>query len=349
MKMKTMQEIADELGLARSTVSLCLSESHRHYRISAATVQRVRDYAEKVGFVPNRMAGKLGKDQTPPIGLIINQDGSFEKSAVALRYAMNRLHRAKRDFVIQGFIGGRLVPTVRMLKGLQVNTLIMFGLFDESVHLNSDVNMVGGVFNPGDGEKLSALLKGVSFFSVDYDFPAPADCVPDIYRMGINRCQTRIDLMEKLLAVGKGNFMCAVSREEEELFMQKKLIFDRRQILRCATGSRDEFDTGRRYAEMVLRDFRHLQVRTVLVNDDRVAVGLIEELTAQGVKIPEELQVIGFDNLVDSPYFRVPLTSIEVPVLENTRRVLDHILNGDDLEYDTVNQANIVWRESASL
>ena len=347
--MKTMQEIADELGLARSTVSLCLSESHRHYRISAATVQRVRDYAEKAGFVPNRMAGKLGKDVTPPIGLIINQDSSFEKSAVALRYAMNRLHEAKRDFVIQGFIGGRLVPTVRMLKGMQINTLIMFGLFDESVHRISGTAVGRGAFQPGDGSKLAALLKDVEFFSVDYDFPAPADGVGNIYRMGIDRCQTRIDLMEKLAAAGKGNFMCDIAPEDEEKFMQKKLIFDRRQILRCEFMPRDEFDTGRRYAEMVLRDFRHMQVRTVLVNDDRVAVGLIEELTARGIDVPGELQVIGFDNLVDAPYFRVPLTSIEVPVLENTRMVLDHILNGEELPGNTINSANIIWRESASL
>lgn len=344
-----MQEIADELGLARSTVSLCLSESHRHYRISAATVQRVRDYAEKAGFVPNRMAGKLGKDNTPPIGLIINQDGSFEKSAVALRYAMNRLHEAKRDFVIQGFIGGRLVPTVRMLKGLQVNTLIMFGLLDESVHRFDAGSMVSGNFKAGDMPKLDALLKDVEFFSVDYRFPVPQESVSNIYRMGIDRRQTRIELMEKLAAAGKGNFMCDVSVDDEESLMERKLIFDRRQILRSDFMTRDEFDTGRHYAEMVLRDFRHLHVRTVLVKDDRVAVGLIEELNARGVKVPDELQVIGFDNLVDAPYFRVPLTSIEVPVLENTRKVLDHILNGDELPRNTVNEANIIWRESASL
>jgi DNA-binding LacI/PurR family transcriptional regulator len=86
-----------------------------------------------------------------------------------------------------------------------------------------------------------------------------------------------------------------------------------------------------------------------LVNDDRVAVGLIEELTARGIDVPGELQVIGFDNLVDAPYFRVPLTSIEVPVLENTRMVLDHILNGEELPGNTINSANIIWRESASL
>ena len=92
-----------------------------------------------------------------------------------------------------------------------------------------------------------------------------------------------------------------------------------------------------------------VKVRTVLVNDDRIAVGLIETLTARGVKVPEELQVIGFDNLQDAPYFRVPLTSIEVPVLDNTRRVLDHILDRVPLEKNTINRANIIWRESAVL
>lgn len=345
-----MQEIAEELGLARSTVSLCLSESHRHYRISAATVQRVRDYAEKVGFVPNRMAGKLGKDSTPPVGLIINQDGSFEKSAVALRYAMARLHAARRDFVIQGFIGGRLVPTIRMLKGLQVNTLIMFGIFDESVHRSDDNGISSAAFRAGDSEKLTPLLKDVEFFSVDYNFPAPENCVKNIYRMGIDRVQTRVELMKQLAAAGKGNFMCDINDEAaEERLMQEKLVFDRRQILRRNFVARDEFDAGRRYAEMVMRDFRHLQVRTILVNDDRVAVGLIDELTAKGIKVPQELQVIGFDNLLDAPYFRVPLTSIEVPVLENTRMVLDHILEGKTLPENTVNQANVIWRKSASL
>ena len=80
-----------------------------------------------------------------------------------------------------------------------------------------------------------------------------------------------------------------------------------------------------------------------------MAVGLIEELTARGVKVPEEIQVIGFDNLIDAPHFRVPLTSIEVPVLENTRMVLDHILEGKPLERNTINSANVIWRESASL
>ncbi len=346
--MKTMQQIADELGLARSTVSLCLSESHRNYRISAATVQRVRDYADKVGFVPNRMAGKLGKDSTPPVGLIINQDGSFEKSAVALRYAMNRLHECKRDFVIQGFIGGRLVPTVRMLKGLQLKELIMFGLLGELVH-RSDGLVSRGSFQVGDAGKLTALLKDIEFFSVDYCFPMPADAVRNIYRMGIDRAQTRIELMEKLRAAGKGNFMCDVSAEDEEKLVARQLIFDRRQILRQDFLAKDEFDVGRRYAEMVLRDCRHLKVRTVLVNDDRIAVGMIEELTRNGMRVPEDLQVIGFDNLVDAPYFRVPLTTIEVPVLDNTRRVLDHILQGAELAPVTINQANIVWRDSAAL
>ena len=91
--------------------------------------------------------------------LIINQDSSFEKSAVALRYAMNRLHEAKRDFVIQGFIGGRLVSTVRMLKGMQINTLIMFGLFDESLHRSTGSAVGRGAYQPGDNSKLAALLK----------------------------------------------------------------------------------------------------------------------------------------------------------------------------------------------
>jgi DNA-binding LacI/PurR family transcriptional regulator len=47
--------------------------------------------------------------------------------------------------------------------------------------------------------------------------------------------------------------------------------------------------------------------------NDLVAVGCAEVLLAQGLKIPEEISVVGFGNSILSEHFRVPLTTIDQP------------------------------------
>jgi LacI family transcriptional regulator len=47
--------------------------------------------------------------------------------------------------------------------------------------------------------------------------------------------------------------------------------------------------------------------------NDLVAVGCANALLNQGIRIPEDLSVVGFGNILTSEYFRVPLTTIRQP------------------------------------
>jgi LacI family transcriptional regulator len=46
---------------------------------------------------------------------------------------------------------------------------------------------------------------------------------------------------------------------------------------------------------------------------DLVAVGCAETLLAQGWKIPDDISVAGFGNIMAAEYFRVPLTTVRQP------------------------------------
>jgi LacI family transcriptional regulator len=46
---------------------------------------------------------------------------------------------------------------------------------------------------------------------------------------------------------------------------------------------------------------------------DLVAVGCAETLLAQGLKIPDDISVAGFGNIMTAEYFRVPLTTVRQP------------------------------------
>ncbi|WFT80807.1 LacI family DNA-binding transcriptional regulator [Methylobacterium sp. CB376] len=54
----------------------------------------------------------------------------------------------------------------------------------------------------------------------------------------------------------------------------------------------------------------------IVAANDRVAFGVLKALHEQGVRVPDEISVVGFDNLVQCAYTVPRLTSIEVPTLE---------------------------------
>lgn len=68
---KTIEAIADELGLSITTVRLVLLGKARQYRISAKTEARVREYTELHGYEINHAARSLRLQRSDALGLII--------------------------------------------------------------------------------------------------------------------------------------------------------------------------------------------------------------------------------------------------------------------------------------
>ncbi|MCJ2048610.1 LacI family DNA-binding transcriptional regulator [Methylobacterium sp. J-070] len=57
----------------------------------------------------------------------------------------------------------------------------------------------------------------------------------------------------------------------------------------------------------------------IVAADDRVAFGVLKALHDRGIRVPEAIRVVGFDNSIQSAYTIPSLTSIEVPTLEMVR------------------------------
>jgi LacI family transcriptional regulator len=57
-----------------------------------------------------------------------------------------------------------------------------------------------------------------------------------------------------------------------------------------------------------------------------VAVGCAEALLNQGLRIPEDISVVGFGNILLSEYFRVPITTVNQPKLELGNAAMDAML-----------------------
>src|SRR5438270_7879620 len=70
------------------------------------------------------------------------------------------------------------------------------------------------------------------------------------------------------------------------------------------------FAAGRRLAELTPRP------TAVFASNDSMAVGVLASLTAAGVNVPEEMSVVGFDDIPIARYVNPPLTTIRVDIAE---------------------------------
>lgn len=135
--------------------------------------------------------------------------------------------------------------------------------------------------------------------------------------------------------------------EEFHLSKQNEYI-----ILSDSEKERDEglydFENGRYFARSIFQ----LEKRptAVFTLNDLTAFGLIDELNKLGLKVPEDISVVGFDNIEQSAFFSPPLTTINQPAYEIgrlTAKILIDEINGKATENTAINlRPSIVERAS---
>ena len=67
-------------------------------------------------------------------------------------------------------------------------------------------------------------------------------------------------------------------------------------------------------------------VTSVFSSNDTIALGLIRALTEAGRRVPEDVSVIGFDDMPEAAYFRPPLTTVRQDFAELGRRALGTLI-----------------------
>jgi LacI family transcriptional regulator len=76
-------------------------------------------------------------------------------------------------------------------------------------------------------------------------------------------------------------------------------------------------DFERDIAYMVMNEFldckKQIAFDAVFTGDDDAAIGVLKSLHEHGIRIPEDVSVIGFDDLGFAPFLNPPLTTVRAP------------------------------------
>lgn len=325
----SIRDIARELNIDPSTVSSCLSADPGARRISPARVEEVRRKAEEMGYIPNRLAGRIfRRSRRKNLALVFKNDTAGERTLPVLDYAIRTLGERKDcDFTVLYAGNNALVQAIREGIGLGVTDFIVIGY------------MRGRDF----AELARHKLPDVRIYAPDYYIePGDALCSYAAAKLGFDRGEFYRNLARFLEMQDLGPVLTVRALEPGQ-----KRPSGKDQLVYEVGNTGDLFDYGaRELAPRIEKIIRSGKCRTLLLRNDSLAVGVMDTLLAKGVRIPEDLAVIGFNNAPFSRYAKVPLTTVGLPLQANLDRIIAHLLDNAPLEEVTCSPPEIFWRKS---
>ena len=306
----TLSDIAGEFGIARTTVSVCLSGQEEKYKIRRELAEAVRAYAREHGYVPNKAASRLRRGGgTPPLGIVFTNESGMAKFLKSIRSIISYLSGIQREYLLMGIMeNSQIGATMTVLRSMGVEDVIVLGKLREPRPEDPDDALTRKFI--ADWRIAWKLLDGgMRLHITDYDFPLPPECAhKNIFRVGHNRFKLAKYILEKMTSSRLAPIAFCHWFEAERQFIPS-LIEDGEMILPL-TFRNDPFQEGYDLTPRVVELHRRRNLRSVFIGNDYAAGGLIKGLLEHGIDIPRDIAVIGFGNYDAAPFFARSLTTV---------------------------------------
>lgn len=334
----TLKEVAREVGVSICTASVVLNGSSSGSRISAGTRDAVIDAAQRLGYRANLVARSLHAGRTHMIGVVPAATDTNILLGPHLQHVLNGIvneteaHRYDLS----------LITRCDQSHPADLLNALLGGKMDGVI-----------VVAPRSNSRLLPLLREESLPMVVIDGD-PEQC--DHYFIIDNRQAVRT-VMKHLYDLGHRKIgYVAGPQELYAARIRKDAYFEAMQELRLEV--RFEWLQVGLFAvqagyDGVQRILKNESLPTAIVcANDETAFGAIDAIKQAGLRVPEDISIIGFDDVPLAPYSRPPLTTIRQPVNEIARAataaLLEHIDSGTPIRSRTFPTELIVRRSSGT-
>lgn len=322
----TISDIARHCDLSKTTVSRILSNAIDRFPIRATTIQKVRQAADELGYSPNRLARAIAYNRTHLIGLYIP---------------------ARK---VSSASGGEPISVVTSISHLLISGILSIPEFKDYDLLIHKFDEIPTSANSNSGFK-QELLDGLIF--IDPAGQAGPFLERAAQKMPVVALASYQESNVGFQAIDIDNYGLA-KKATEHLFdaVGPKLLYcenSSQTELRCmnlrSAGFRDAmaefgaesgkqkefgFDVvdGQISAASLDDALRTTGARGIFANNDEMAVAIVEAAQSLGIKIPEDLAVIGFGGVTSITHdVRPILSTVEVPFFSLARRAAKTILS----------------------
>ena len=335
-KRVTSQDVANLAGVSRTTVSFVLNEVEG-FKIRPDTRRRVLEAANELGYVPDAAAQALASRRARIIGLILTRQPHQIASDAFITQILDGLFEIIHQNDMRLLIDiiepqHQSEAYLQLVRAKRIDGILLSGpRLDDDALCALETERFPTV--------LIGQLPDTKFCSVDIDNRAAAEmAVTHLVKLGHTRiaCITNAPLSYTAALDRKAGYKNA---------LQKAGIPFDEALVRYA-----DFTVESGYQQM--SDLLDSQVKftAAFVASDIVALGAKAAIRQNGYKIPQDIALVGFDDLPFVQYVEPPFTTVHLPTTELARQateLLIRILDGDQPDCDHILlDTHLIVRES---
>ena len=290
----TLATIAEELSLSPATVSRALNGKAKQFRINADTVARIEALAAELGFFPNYVARSLRTQKTATIGVIVPDISNpfFAEITQAITTTANRSGFSTLLCDTQDSVAME-AEAIKLIESRLADGLILCPIGTESAHIADYVER-----NPAM-VLVDRNLKEVSVPFVGSDnFTGAKEATEYLIKRGHERILCLRGLPGTTPSEERHRGYQA-AHQECGLPYDKSLV------------SGNHFGEQSGYMETKMHLSLNTQFTAVFAMGNMIAMGAIKALSEAGLRIPDDVSMIAFDDSPFAPYLATPLTSVE--------------------------------------
>lgn len=329
----TLEDIGKLAGVSRSTVSRVVNNNPN---VSDDVRERVREVIQTTGYHPNVAARTLASQHSWMIGLVLPQsvsaffaDPYFPRLAQGIAQACNQY-----EYTLGLFLVGskedeeKIYPRISR-KGFLDGILIQAGqigdkLIDRLIDTSLPLVVVGRPFQ----------TENVSFIDIDNNVSA-YNAVSHLIRLGRKRIGTIAGLPGSTVSIDrKDGYLKALS--ERGRIVDESLIVD------------SDFTEAGGYFSM--QQILPAKPDAIFAASDLMAIGAMRAVRDAGLKIPQDIAFVGFDDIPPATQHDPQLTTIRQPIVQfgfnSVEILIDLIENGVKPARRIILDTELVIRDS---
>ena len=335
----TSRQVATRAGVSQTTVSLVLNNAP-HANISQPTRERVLAAARELGYFPDAAARSLARGRSSNIGLVLVQPHE------------------------QIFIDEYLPTLLTGLNQLahQHGYRILVDILDDASSANAFADLVSGKEVAGLIVQFSnptpEAVERLTGYARD-GFPIVTlghwnDDLPSVF---VDKIDGVSDVVRHLIDLGHRRIGCIPYAPVESNWHLKRRVERAIATLAAAGLTLDEslieagaYDPKTGYEATLRLLERKPWPTAIFAMNDVMAFGALEALRQLGVRVPDEMAVVGFDDIRLAAFAHPPLTTVREPDVElgreAARMLIDQIEGRAVAERDLRLATTLVIRES---
>lgn len=336
-KRVTSKDVAEKVGVSRTTVSLVLNDV-KGIQISPETRQKVLDTAAELKYVPNAAAQALASSRTKAIGLVLTRTQ----------------HHIATDAFLPSIISGLLTTA----KKQNIRILVDWVEIDHQESAYFELAHTRRI----DGMILSTPRLNDTGLKALENLEIPTVLLGSIVESNLHYVDVdNVSAAEKavayLISLGHKDIACITNAPPEYTSAPERIKGYKNALLKQEIPINEALiryadfdpDSGHECMKSILQSGEKFSA--VFVASDNVAIGAKSALRDARLHIPDDISIVGFDDIPWAKYSDPPLTTVQLPaesIAQSACTLLLNLINdGDrDKQHQIILDTELIIRKS---